>query len=84
MAWFKKVPRLFWFVFCIHIVAAAAEVAELKETSKNKILKGSIGVVSDLLKIFFFYITIKNLLDRLKTIIITLNFRTPAVSFIRA
>ena len=41
-------------------------------------LKGSVGVVSDLFK-FFFYITIKNLLDRLKTIIITLNFRTPAV-----
>ena len=37
------------------------------------ILKGSIGVVSDLFKNFFFYITIKNLLDKLKTIIITLK-----------
>ena len=49
----------------------------------QNILKGSIGVVSDLFK-FFFYIEIKILPGRLKTIIITLNFRTPAVSFIRA
>ena len=47
-----------------------------------RLLKGSIGGVSNLFN-FFFYITIKNLLDRLKKNIITLNFRTPAVSFIK-